>query len=246
MKTLKAQINIETSIIIFVAIIITVLTIFIMIKTASLNPSSSSIPVHLISLDVNQTTAIVFASSYISNPKSLSIEYKGVNSSNTLAFSFLNCNFTQVKTIGVLGEYVFHSNTLCNFSAFKGTYEIFYAFYFNNGVETAIPIENKIFGFASISQPYYAKLLVSPQVITYNNSVLLKITTNINNATYSIKINNYPVQSCQNIKTSNSCSVLANSYIGVSNSIAFYNVSATVYNASLTENVNNYFVVNPN
>jgi hypothetical protein len=242
----KAQINIETSIILFGVIITAVLTIFIMMKTLSLNSSSTSIPVHLINLDVNQTTAIAFMSSYISNPKSLSIEYKSINSSNTLVFSFLNCSFTQVKATSVLGEYVFNSNKLCNFSGFKGTYEILYAFYFNNGVKTAIPVENKIFGFSSIPQQYYAKILVSPQVITYNNSVLLKITTNINNAIYSIKVNNYPIQSCQNIKISNSCSVIANSYIGVSNNTGFYNVSATVYNNSLTENVNNYFVVEPN
>jgi len=245
-KDVKAQISLETELIIFGVIIVTLLAIFVMTKLVNLNPSSTSIPVHLISLVANKTSATVFMSSAISYPKSLSIEYQSVGSSNTLTFSFLNCNLTEIKTNNVLGEYLFNSTSSCDFSEFLGTYKILYAFYLNNGVKTSIPVDNKIFGFSPINQQYYSTISVSPQIVTYNGIVSVNVETNLINANYSLKANNYPILSCQNTKALNQCNFIANSSIDVYNSIGYYNISVTVYNNSISNTNTNYFIVEPN
>lgn len=243
---MRAQITLETTLIFFGIIMIAVIAVFVMTKVAHLNPMSTAIPVHLISLSVNKTTAIAFMSSVIQNPKSLYIVYQNVSSSNTLTFSFSNCYLIENKSNNVMGEYVFNSTNSCNFSQFQGTYKILYAYYLNNGVETSIDVDNRIFGFLPINQPYYAKMSISPQVVTYNSMAYVKIETNLANANYSLKVNNYPVISCQNINVLNPCEFTANSSFGVYNSIQYYNVSATVYNSSSSESVSNFFIVTPN
>ena len=243
---MRAQITVETTLIFFGIIMATVIAIFVMTKVAHLNPTSTAIPIHLISLSVNKTTAIAFISSDIQNPKSLYIVYQNVSSSNTLTFSFSNCYLIENKSNNVMGEYVFNSTNSCNFSQFQGTYKILYAYYLNNGVETSIEVDNRIFGFVPTTQPYYAKMSVSPQVVTYNSVAYVKIETNLANANYSLKVNNYPVISCQNINVLNSCEFIADSSFGIYNSIKSYNISATVYNSSLSDSISNFFIVIPN
>ena len=245
-KNTKSQITIETTLILFGVIVIALLAVFIMMQIVPLTQSSTSIPVHLISLAVNQTSAIAFLSSTISYPKSLSIEYQNITSSNTMVFSFSNCYLTEVKTNNVLSEYVFNSTPSCNFNIFQGTYKILYAFYLNNGVKTSIPVENKIFGFSPINQQYYSTISVSPQIVTYNGVVSVNVETNLINANYSLKANNYPILSCQNANVLIPCNFVANSSIGVYNSIGYYNISATVYNSLFSDTITNYFIVEPN
>ena len=243
---MRSQITLETTLILFAIIIITLFAIAVMTSVSQLNPISTSIPVHLISLSVNKTNAIAFMSSEISNPKSLYIVYQNVTSSNTLTFSFSNCHFIENKSNNIIGEYVFNSTNSCNLSQFQGTYKILYAYYLNNGVKTSIDVDNRIFGFLPINQPYYAKMTVSPQVVTYNGVAYVKIETNLANANYSLKVNNYPVISCQNINVLNSCEFTANTSFGIYNSIQYYNISATVYNSSLSDSISNFFIVTPN
>jgi len=243
---MRAQITVETTLIFFGIIMVTVIAIFVMMKVAHVNPTSTSIPVHLISLSVNKTVAIAFMSSVIKNPKSLYIVYQNVSSSNTLTFSFSNCYLIENKSNNVMGEYIFNSTNSCNFSQFQGTYKILYAYYLNNGVETSIEVNNRIFGFIPTTQPYYAKMIVSPQVVTYNSMAYVKVETNLANANYSLKVNNYPVISCQNINVLNPCEFTADPSFGIYNSIQSYNISATVYNSSLSDSISNFFIVIPN
>jgi len=240
---MKAQITLENILILFGIIFITLLSIVVMINILHLSPSSTSVPIHLVSLNVNETKTIVFMSSAIQYPQTLSIEYQKVGSSNVLTFSFSNCNIIENKSNNIFGEYIYNSTSSCNFNIFQGSYELLYAYYLNNGVKTSIKIDNKIFGFNPQNKPYYTKLIISPEVVNYNGVVSVSVMTNLTNSKYSLKVNNYPVSSCQNINSLNGCKFIVNSSLGIYTN-GTYNVSATIYNNSFSNTNNNYFIVN--